>query len=223
MTVVEQPQGPFDHGPLKRSLADAIRVLIADGTLPLGARISDKALAAELGVSRTPVREAILALVGEGLVSVRPQSGTFVFRPDAGEIAALCAFRALLEAGAVRLAPDRDSLARTLSRLCDGAEASLAAGDLAACERADTAFHEAIVAASANPDLIAAHRGIAARVRALRHTLPATRGRVAAANAAHRAIATALAAGESERAAGLLAAHVEGVARLLGAAPIRVP
>jgi DNA-binding GntR family transcriptional regulator len=211
MTNVDSPRGP-----LKASLADAIRALIADGTLPLGARISDKALAAELGVSRTPVREALLALVAEGLVTIRPQSGSFVFRPDAGEIAALCAFRALLESGAVRLAPAPVALAATLATLCDQADAALAAGDLASCERADTAFHEAIVTASANPDLVGAHRGIAARVRALRHTLPATRLRVAAANAAHRAIATALAAGERERAATLLAAHVEGVARLLG-------
>jgi DNA-binding GntR family transcriptional regulator len=212
-----------NQGPLKSSLADAIRSLIADGTLPLGSRISDKALAAELGVSRTPVREALLALVAEGLVTIRPQSGSFVFRPDAGEIAALCAFRALIEAGAVRLAPEPGTLAATLLGLCDGADAALASGDLAACERADTAFHGAVVAASANPDLIAAHRGIAARVRALRHTLPGTRMRVAAANAAHRAIATALTAGERERAATLLAAHVEGVARLLGATPARPP
>ncbi|WP_291296509.1 GntR family transcriptional regulator [Elioraea sp.] len=218
MINVDPPQGP-----LKRSLADAIRSLIADGTLGLGARISDKALAAELGVSRTPVREALLALVGEGLVTVRPQSGSFVFRPDADEIAALCAFRSLLETGAVRLAPGPDTLAATLAGLCDGADAALTVGDLAACETADTAFHGAIVTASANPDLIGAHRGIAARVRALRHTLPATRGRIAAANAAHRAIASALASGERERAAALLAAHVEGVARLLGAPPIRTP
>lgn len=202
---------------LREQVAEQIRTAIIEGQLRPGDHIVESTLTEQLGVSRTPVREALLALVAEGLVTVRPQSGSFVFRPDAGEIAALCAFRALLESGAVRLAPAPDALAATLATLCDQADAALAEGDLPGCERADTGFHEAIVTASANPDLVAAHRGIAARVRALRHTLPATRARVAAANAAHRAIATALADGDRERAATLLAAHVEGVARLLGA------
>ncbi len=204
---------------MKASLAGAIRELIASGTLRLGARISDKALAGELGVSRTPVREAILALASEGLVTIRPQSGTFVFRPEPGEIAALCAFRGVLETGAIRLAPDPGALAARLAGLCDGAAQSLEAGDLEACEERDTAFHAAIVSAAANPHLAQAHRAIADKVRALRHTLPATRPRVASAIAGHRAIAAALSAGRPEEAAALLAAHVEGVARLLGARP----
>lgn len=214
-----QPPPPGSEGPLKASLAGAIRELIATGTLRLGARISDKALAGELGVSRTPVREALLALAADGLVTIRPQSGTFVFRPEPGEIAALCAFRAVLETGAIRLARDPAQLAAQLAALCDRAAQALEAGDLDACEQADTGFHGAIVSASANPYLAQAHRAIADKVRALRHTLPATRARVASAIAGHRAIAAALSAGRAEEAATLLAAHVEGVARLLGARP----
>jgi DNA-binding GntR family transcriptional regulator len=203
--------------PTKIEIADRLREQIASGALPLGARISDKEIAVALGVSRTPVREALLALEVAGLVTLRRQSGTFVFRPDAAEIASLCAFRAIIEAGAVDLAPDLPGLGATLATLCAGAEDALARGDHAACEAADTAFHAAIVAASENRDLVSAHRGIADRVRALRHTLPQTEARIGAAIAAHRAIAAALAAGEREHAACRLRAHVQGVAALLGA------
>ncbi len=211
-----QPSPLPQEGPLKTSLAGAIRELIATGALRLGARISDKALAGELGVSRTPVREALLALASEGLVTIRPQSGTFVFRPDPGEVAALCAFRAVLETGAIRLAPDPATLGARLVGLCDRAASALDAGELDACETVDTAFHAAIVGAAANPYLAQAHRAIADKVRALRHTLPATRARVAAAIASHRAIALELASARRDAASALLTAHVEGVARLLG-------
>lgn len=205
------------HPPTKAEIAERLRERIASGSLPLGARISDKEIAASLGISRTPVREAMLALEAAGLVTFRRQSGTFVFRPDAAEITSLCAFRAIIEAGAVELAPDLPALGATLAALCAGAEAALSRGDHAACEAADTAFHAAIVAASENRDLVSAHRGIADRVRALRHTLPQTEARIGAAIAAHRAIAAALVAGERGQAGSLLRAHVRGVATLLGA------
>ena len=64
--------------PSKSIVASEIRSRITTGRLPLGARISDKQLAAELHVSRTPVREALVQLKSEGLVIMRPQSGTFV-------------------------------------------------------------------------------------------------------------------------------------------------
>ncbi|MCU0983459.1 MAG: GntR family transcriptional regulator [Acetobacteraceae bacterium] len=207
------------QSPTKVEIAERLREQIASGALPLGARISDKEIAAALGVSRTPVREALLALEAAGLVTLRRQSGTFVFRPDPAEIASLCAFRAIIEAGAIGLAPDLPGLGATLVAHCDAAAAALARGDHAACEAADTAFHAAVVAASENRDLIAAHRGIADRVRALRHTLPQTEARIGAAISAHRAIAAALAAADREGAAALLARHVEGVAVLLGASP----
>jgi DNA-binding FadR family transcriptional regulator len=64
--------------PSKSAIAEGIRARIRSGELPLGARISDKVIASELGISRTPVREALVQLQTEGLVVIRPQSGTFV-------------------------------------------------------------------------------------------------------------------------------------------------
>lgn len=219
-------------------IAAALRERIAAGAWPLGTRLSDQAIAAELQVSRTPVREALLRLRAEGLVAARPQSGTFVFRPDAGEIAEICELRAVYEAGAAALALERDrsallaDLRATLAR----ARVALEAGDLAALEACDTAFHEAIVNRSANRLLIEAYRAISGKVRALRHELPQEKPRFAAALAQHRRILAHLAAGRVAAAQCELREHLLKVETLLrapdephgrmahnGAGPGRVP
>ena len=100
--------GPPDL-PSKTTVAAEIRSRITTGRLALGARISDKQLAAELDVSRTPVREALVQLQSEGLVVMRPQSGTFVVDLTIEDVRQICATRAILEAGALRLAAETGS------------------------------------------------------------------------------------------------------------------
>ena len=89
-----------DARPLKGVVADEIRSRIIVGRIDLGARISDKELASELKISRTPVREALLQLQAEGLVVVRPRSGTFVFDLSPDELQQISELRGLFEAGA---------------------------------------------------------------------------------------------------------------------------
>src|SRR5579862_9332248 len=71
---------------LSAIVVDRIRDLIVTGKLELGEQLSENALAEQLGVSRTPVREAFMRLEAERLVEVKPQRGTFVFRYDASEL-----------------------------------------------------------------------------------------------------------------------------------------
>src|SRR5262249_39146181 len=144
-----------------------------DGSLALGARISDKALATELGVSRTPVREAIVQLQSEGLVVVRPQSGTFVVDLSPDDVRQICAVRAILETGALKLSAEtvpESELAR-LGLLVGKASIALADGDLARCDELDCTFHEELVAISHNSYLVRAYAGIADQLRALRQRL----------------------------------------------------
>ena len=89
--------------PSKSAIAEGVRVRIRSGELPLGARISDKVIASELGISRTPVREALVQLQTEGLVVIRPQSGTFVTDLTPTDVLQICATRCVLEVGALRL------------------------------------------------------------------------------------------------------------------------
>jgi DNA-binding GntR family transcriptional regulator len=217
--IVHIPSGPAQL-PSKAIVAAEIRSRITTGRLALGARISDKQLAAELDVSRTPVREALVQLQSEGLVVMRPQSGTFVFDLTIEELRDICATRAILEAGAIRLAAETagstDVMAR-LGLLVGRAAIALDDGDLALCDELDCQFHEGIVAASANGYLIRAYSGISDRLRALRHRLPRQQDRMARAIAQHRHIIDLWAAGRLHQATTEISSHVLNVARLLTA------
>ena len=71
---------------LTEQAADAIRARIVEGQFEFGEALSEITLATELGVSKTPVREAFLQLKNEGLVDILPQRGTFVFRMTIEEL-----------------------------------------------------------------------------------------------------------------------------------------
>src|SRR4029078_266097 len=74
-----------------------VRAAIIEGTLPLGSPISEAQLAAALGISKTPVREALAQLRMEGLVTIVPQSGTYVFTLSATEVVEICELRQTLD------------------------------------------------------------------------------------------------------------------------------
>ncbi len=208
-----------DTRPLKARIADAVRERIASGAIGLGERLSDKDLADELKVSRTPVREALLQLASERLVVMHPQRGTFVFEADAESIRDLCELRGVLEAGAARLLATRAAkeAGSALAAIVKEAEAALARGDLDACEALDTRFHESLVERAGNALLAESYRALSDRVRALRRRLPRNRERVAKALSEHAAIAKAIARGDGDGAANRLARHVGNVARQLAA------
>ena len=85
---------------------DSIRQLIVDGELAMGAQLSEATLAAQLGISKTPVREALLRLRVDGLIEIQPQRGTFVFSLTPRQVEEICAFREVVEVSAVKLAMD---------------------------------------------------------------------------------------------------------------------
>ena len=208
---------PMDALPSKALIASEIRSRITSGRLPLGSRISDKQLAGELDVSRTPVREALLQLETEGLVVMRPQSGTFVLDLTIEEVREICAARAILESGAIRLAAEAgaaDQIGR-LGLLVGRAAIALTDGDLASCDELDCQFHEGIVAAGSNSYLSRAYSGISDKLRALRHRLPRTNDRMARAIAQHRRIIDLWAAGRIDQATAEINSHVVNVAQLL--------
>ena len=94
-----------------RSLADQayyrIRELIVSLELPPGSLINERELMEQLGLGRTPVREALRALARERLVEVYPRRGMFVSGVDVGDLAGLSAVRVVLESHAARLAAER--------------------------------------------------------------------------------------------------------------------
>src|SRR5919112_2312668 len=101
---------------LAQKVAARLRQAIVEGEFPPGAVVAEEMLAQSFGVSRTPVREALNQLQLQGLIVIRPQVGSFVFSPDAEDIAMLCEFRLILEPRAARLAYRNDQ-AGTLADL----------------------------------------------------------------------------------------------------------
>ena len=147
-----------------------IRTAIIEGTLPLGSALSEGQLAASLGISKTPVREALAQLRMEGLVTIVPQSGTFVFTLSATEVVEICELRQTLEAAALRLAIDRNraGLIAGLAEICAKMDEARAAGDESIYLRLDSDFHEQFFANCSNRYFADAYGRIVPKVAALR-------------------------------------------------------
>jgi len=202
----------MESRPLKGVVADEIRNRIIVGALNFGERVSDKDLATELRISRTPVREAILQLQSEGLIVVRPRSGTFVFDLSAEDLREICDLRGLFEAGAIRMGGHQhDRMISALTARVAEAALALEAGNFARCEELDTTFHETLIELSGNKYLIESYRTISDKVCALRSRLPQTRDRIAAAIAQHRRIVDLIAVGQTDAAAEEITLHVRNV------------
>lgn len=202
---------------LRHSVLAELRRRVVEGDYALGAQLSENVLALEFGLSRTPVREALMALQAEGLVEVRPQRGTYVFSIDAEETRQICDLRSLFEVGALRLAVERDrpGLARKLGELAEAGRVAHRAGRLRDCEKLDRQFHESLIEASGNTFLIESYRRIDGRVNALRFRLPADPARVMSALRQHRDLARLVDQDRIGDAADLLHGHVRNVFRLL--------
>ena len=140
-----------DQTPITRNASDAatelIRAAILEGRLQPGARLKEEELARELGISRTPVREALLLLQAEGLVESTPNRGATVHSHEPDEIEDMYELRALLEGHAARRAASRIS-AESIVRLQDSNSrfaALRAADDAGELIRENLNFHQVVL------------------------------------------------------------------------------
>lgn len=95
------------HMALRDQVLLELRRRIVDGAYPPGERLTEDRLAADFGVSRNPVREALRIVEADGLVTMMPRRGAVVSTPDATTVADLFAVRSSLESVAARLAAER--------------------------------------------------------------------------------------------------------------------
>ena len=93
---------------LKQLALEHLRSCIVDGTLAMGEHLSERRISEELGVSKSPVREALAQLQDEGLVIIEPQKGVRVFSLFEEEVAQICDFRESIETAAFELALKRN-------------------------------------------------------------------------------------------------------------------
>jgi len=186
-------------------VADRIREAIVRGELKLGEQVSEAQLAQRTGVSKTPVREALLRLKSEGLVEVHPQRGTFVFRLEPEQVGQLCRYRVMVESAALReaMAIDAPALAAEMEKLVGEMKKAERARDQQALARLDMDFHWLFFARCSNGYLRAGYEVIRSQLVALRHRSPT--GDMAV---AHQVLVDAVAAGDARRATALLGEHV---------------
>ena len=198
---------------LNERVYQRLRGSLAGGKLMPSSRLDEEALGRELGVSRTPIREAIGKLTKEGFVEYRPYQGNFVRSFSAAQVDELYTVRQALESLAVRLAVPRlsDVDIQSLSDILQEAETALERGDMLAYGAADRQFHRAIADYSGNETLIESLDRLSVQVQIIR-TLANHDPDVVARTASERPrIVAALAARDAERAAALMAEHINGV------------
>lgn len=187
-----------------------LRQRIEDGELRRGVRLRQEALADELGVSRTPLREALRRLAAEGLVEFHPNRGAQV--PELGPEAVRAAYEArlILEPGAARVAAARRP-ADQLAALRAAVESQRGAAGLEAYA-ASRAFHLALVRASENEYLIrlAEALWVPGIAQAIYEQHRDAQERLVADVAEHERIAAAVEAGDGDLAEALTRHHIAG-------------
>ena len=187
-----------------------IRDLIVAGELALGAQLSESSLATELGISKTPVREALLRLKLDGLVDIHPQRGSFVFRLSEEEVAEICRFREIVERAALAEAMlrDRDAL---VQRLDDNVRAMVRAHrnrEMRKLPQLDAEFHNAILELCGNAYLRAAYGLIEHKIHALRWRLPVENEQITHCQHNHAVIIRQIREGSVAKAQATLRHHI---------------
>jgi DNA-binding GntR family transcriptional regulator len=187
-----------------------LREEILANRLTAGTELQESMLAAELGVSRGPVREAIGRLAAEGLVVVRPRRGAVVRSLTKDEFIEAYEVREALEVLAVRLATPRltnEGLVR-LEQLIEAMEGYAGREEVEEFFEANAAFHASLFEASGNGKLRQLYEQLLGQMSSLRRRSLALRGNLKQSVEEHRAILAAVAAGEPDRAAELMSEHI---------------
>jgi DNA-binding GntR family transcriptional regulator len=188
----------------------ALREMIFSGALPAGSDHLESELALQLGMSRTPVREAALLLESQGLVALRPRKGVRVLPVSPADMQEIYDVLTELESLAARRAAEQqltDEDLATLSQSIDAMETALTAKDLEAWAEADERFHRELVRLSDNSRVSAIFELMSDQVRRARAVTLFMRPLPEQSNKDHRRVFEAIRAGDAAQAAATHRAH----------------
>lgn len=191
-------------------LRDEIENGIVTGTFAPGERLDEVQLASRFGVSRTPIREALMQLGAIGLVEIRPRRGAVVVDPGPNRIYEMFEVMAELEGMAGSLAARRyaeEDRAKLLAAHAE-CERSMKRGDADAYYYDNEIFHHAIYEASHSGFLCDQCKALHRRLRPYRRLQLRVRNRMNVSFGEHAGIVEAILAGEAETARRLLRSHI---------------
>ncbi len=221
----DEDLNPEPGGTLSQTLRARLETMIAEGTLRPGDRLDEFELAQRFKISRTPVREAVKALVATGLLEVRPRQGLIVATISIPVLLEMFQMMAALEGLCAKLAArrataqERAGLKAIHARLVE----ALADGDPEGFYDVNTEFHE-LLYDSAHTQFIAAQtRALRRRVAAYRRRVTYQPGRMATTIGEHQRILDAIERADAEAAFKAASEHVnllgDDMADLIAALP----
>ena len=194
---------PDGSGNATQRAYQELRRRILDNTMPAGQQYLEQELAEALGVSRTPVREALIRLAEERLIEVRPRHGARVLPVSGSDMREIYEILGELEALAARRVAERgldpSGLGELESAVAD-MDAALGRDDLKAWAAADQRFHERLVALSGNSRLIAVVQTFTDQVHRARMQTLTQRPKPTASNRDHADVVDAIRRRDGERA-----------------------
>jgi DNA-binding GntR family transcriptional regulator len=197
--------------PIPEQVYRLLRQSIITMRLPPGATIVEKQITDQLGISRTPVRDALRQLSDEGLVGIKPQSGTFVAPIDRHELEEGRLIRRALEVEGIRLAAAQigESEIERLNDLIELQGRAAKRSRYADFIAFDDQFHRTISELSGLPRLWRVIHGAKAQLDRVRHMAAPLPGQNERVLAQHRAIVAALARRDPERSVKALTHHLD--------------
>ncbi len=186
------------YQPLREVVCETLRVAIRKGVLKPGERLMEIQLAEELGVSRTPVREAIRKLELEGYVIMMPRRGTYVANLSIRDVNEVFEIRTSLDSLASGLAAERitDEELERLQRLLVMISEHIEKNDMEKIVETDMEFHDILYQASRNTRLVGIIFNLREQLTRFRATSMAYPGRLKETLEEHRRIVEAIAQGD---------------------------
>ena len=208
---------------LATEIARHLREAIIKGELAPGERVNESKLTRDLGLSRSPVREAIRILESEGLLTLEPHRGAHVRPLGDDDLQEIFDVRLMIESHGLR----RDSHRITAEVIAplrvavEEARAALAANAFEAWHHASLRFHDGLVALADNRQLTRLHEELKISLRRYQISVIGLPGQPERSHAEHEAILDALEHGKLEQGAGLVAAHITNLKEAVLKAMVR--
>ncbi|MGE7473469.1 GntR family transcriptional regulator [Bosea sp. NPDC003192] len=196
---------------LHEEVLERLRDMIIEGRLTPGQRINEGAVGAQLGVSRTPLREAIKTLASEGLVEIQPAKGAIVRKLSAHDLVQILEVLKTLEqlGGRMTCAQASDEAVAAIKALHDEMMELYRARNRLDYFKLNQAIHSAIVAASGNDVLVEMHGTLQARIKRLRFVGNEGPEKWAGAVAEHEEMIEALLRRDGEALAAVIGKHMD--------------